>query len=188
MEFFMRRGCLVVEEHENKKVMSKNGERKNDKLERPPYDDCCPICFGDFTLPCRTSCGHWFCAGCILEVWHYRAAPQRCKCPICCCLIKNLVPEASLQAQKEEEVVGVLRSVQEYNHLYAGGFHGLLMKVRASPLLTRSIFQNLIDPGRLKQNYYIMRFFALLLASLYHIYECDFIPAGIFHFHPHTLD
>ncbi|GAA0187173.1 hypothetical protein LIER_34461 [Lithospermum erythrorhizon] len=37
------------------------------------------------------------------------------------------VPQASLQAKKEEEVLGVLRSVQEYNHLYVGGFYGLLM-------------------------------------------------------------
>lgn len=27
----------------------------------PPADDCCPICFGDFTIPCKANCGHWYC-------------------------------------------------------------------------------------------------------------------------------
>lgn len=27
----------------------------------PPVDDCCPICFGDFTVPCKADCGHWYC-------------------------------------------------------------------------------------------------------------------------------
>ncbi|KAK4848627.1 hypothetical protein QYF36_015283 [Acer negundo] len=33
----------------------------------PPVDDCCPICFGDFTVPCKADCGHWYCANCIMQ-------------------------------------------------------------------------------------------------------------------------
>ena len=36
--------------------------RGNKRLsESPPDDDCCPICFGSFTVPCRSNCGHWYC-------------------------------------------------------------------------------------------------------------------------------
>lgn len=36
------------------------GERKRES-ETPPEDDCCPICFSSFTVPCRGNCGHWYC-------------------------------------------------------------------------------------------------------------------------------
>lgn len=34
--------------------------------EVPPDDDVCPICFGDFTVPCKSVCGHWYCGGLLL--------------------------------------------------------------------------------------------------------------------------
>lgn len=27
----------------------------------PSLDDVCPICFHDYTMPCKANCGHWFC-------------------------------------------------------------------------------------------------------------------------------
>lgn len=30
-------------------------------MEKPPADDVCPICFGNFEVPCRAPCGHWYC-------------------------------------------------------------------------------------------------------------------------------
>lgn len=29
--------------------------------DNPPTDDCCPICFGGFVVPCKAPCGHWYC-------------------------------------------------------------------------------------------------------------------------------
>lgn len=43
---------------ETTKEMPPNVERGK---EIPPNDDVCPICFGDYTIPCKTNCGHWFC-------------------------------------------------------------------------------------------------------------------------------
>lgn len=37
-----------------------------EEREVPPDDDVCPICFSDFTVPCRSVCGHWYCGGLIL--------------------------------------------------------------------------------------------------------------------------
>lgn len=36
-------------------------ERKGSNMETPPTDDVCPICFGNFNVPCRAPCGHWYC-------------------------------------------------------------------------------------------------------------------------------
>lgn len=48
-----RKSEMVVENH-------RNGET-------PPDDDCCSICFGDFDIPCKTNCGHWFCGEILLN-------------------------------------------------------------------------------------------------------------------------
>lgn len=49
-----------VEREKSEKVFLEDTE-KTDQPEKQPEDDHCPICFGDFTIPCRTNCGHWFC-------------------------------------------------------------------------------------------------------------------------------
>ncbi|KAL8155894.1 hypothetical protein AgCh_001083 [Apium graveolens] len=36
-------------------------ERVRENRDSPPSDDVCPICFGEFTVPVKTNCGHWFC-------------------------------------------------------------------------------------------------------------------------------
>ncbi|CAK9168281.1 unnamed protein product [Ilex paraguariensis] len=145
----------------------------------PPVDDCCAICFGSFTIPCKTNCGHWFCANCILQFWNHRAALQRCKCPICSCLISKLTPEASsLFQQQEQEVIEVLKNIQKYNRLFVGGVHGLILKVVGLPLFIRRMFRGLMDPDRFRFNYCTMRVFALVLSCLYNISPFDFIPTG----------
>ncbi|KAG9141851.1 hypothetical protein Leryth_013978 [Lithospermum erythrorhizon] len=182
----VKMGDLVVERQygdgDGEVIGGGGGEEKrrneDGRMERPPEDDCCPICFGDFTLPCKTNCGHWFCAGCILQFWHYRAAFERCKCPICCRQISKLAPDESLLVQEEDEVVRALKSIQQYNCLYVGGVRGLFLKAQSSPLLMKRVFHNLMDPGRLKYNYYTMRFIGLALACLYHACGFDFIPTG----------
>lgn len=152
-------------------------ERK--RKEKPPEDDCCPICFGDFTVSCRTNCGHWFCGNCILQLWMYRGALRACKCPICTCSISKLTPEASLFSREEKEVVDLLKGIERYNRLYVGGLNGLLLKI---PLLLRRVFWALIDmlldPHQIRLNYNVMRLVALLLGWIYRTCDFDFIPTG----------
>ncbi|XP_059313585.1 uncharacterized protein LOC132064574 [Lycium ferocissimum] len=158
------------------------GVKRSIESEKPPDDDVCPICFGNFTIPCKTNCGHWFCASCILQLWHYRSALRQCKCPICCCLISRLVPEASLLVQQEEDVVELLRKIRRYNHLYISGAYGIFLKVLALPLLTRRVLRALMDalmdPDQVRLNYYLMRLLALLLSWIYCSCEFKFIPTG----------
>ncbi|KAK3000887.1 hypothetical protein RJ639_021506 [Escallonia herrerae] len=143
---------------ENSERVVNEGKREGD---RPPEDDCCAICFGDFTIACKTSCGHWFCATCILQFWNYRAALEKCKCPICSRPISKLTPEVSLLVLQEKEVVDVLKGVQRYNRLFQGGACGLMLKALESPLLLKRMFRELMDPDRFRANYYTMRFLAV---------------------------
>ncbi|XP_060167673.1 uncharacterized protein LOC132598679 isoform X2 [Lycium barbarum] len=141
------------------------GVKRRIESEKAPDDDVCSICFGNFTIPCKTNCGHWFCASCILQLWHYRSALRQCKCPICCCLISKLVPEASLLVQQEEDVVELLRRIRRYNHLHISGAYGIFLKVLALPLLTRRVLRALMDalmdPDQVRLNYYLMRLLAV---------------------------
>lgn len=68
-----------------------------------------------------------FTAGCIMELWRYRANSKQCKCPICGCLIVNLVLQPSLLIHPGDEVGKILRDIQLYNSMNLGGLSALLM-------------------------------------------------------------
>ncbi|CAA2989438.1 E3 ubiquitin- ligase RNF170-like [Olea europaea subsp. europaea] len=152
------------EENENQIVVGEIGKgegfnivgdyRKN----LPPIDDVCPICFDRFTIPCRTNCGHWYCASCILEFWAFRSSIRPCKCPLCSCHITNLVPTISRLIGQDEDVIVVVQKVRQYNSLYIGGFCGFFLKIQASPLVIRRIFRIMMEPHHFRFIYYIMRF------------------------------
>ncbi|XP_075500348.1 uncharacterized protein LOC142538934 [Primulina tabacum] len=143
-----------------------------------PVDEVCPICFDKFNIPCRTNCGHWFCAGCVMQFWMYRSSIQQCKCPLCCCIINNLAPEMSQDGLPTDDVVEVLKKVRRYNGLSTGGMQGLFQKVLALPLLMNRIIRILIAPDGVRCIYYVMRLLGLLLAFLYEMGEYEFIATG----------
>ncbi|KAB1993595.1 hypothetical protein ES319_D13G041300v1 [Gossypium barbadense] len=125
--------------------------------ETPPDDDCCPICFGSFTVPCRSNCGHWYCGSCILQFWNYSSASMPCKCPMCACKIVNLMPEASLQQQQDQDVT---------------------QKLRQLPFFMKKIFQGLMDPDANDTYIAEMRLFAMVLSIIYRATPFDFLPTG----------
>ena len=67
-----------------------------------------------------------FAGSCILQFWNYSSASEPCKCPMCTCKIVNLMPDASLQQQQDQEVTEVLKSIQRYNLLFVGGVRGFV--------------------------------------------------------------
>ncbi|XP_042012727.1 uncharacterized protein LOC121761185 [Salvia splendens] len=103
------------------KMLSWFGKGKNlagggYRKDRPPEDDCCPICFDDFHVPCRTNCGHWFCGSCLVRFSKFMANFQLCKCPMCESWIYNLVPYTPVMIQPgREEVSEILREIEQYN-------------------------------------------------------------------------
>ncbi|OMP01624.1 Zinc finger, RING-type [Corchorus olitorius] len=164
-----------TEVRENKAEDSRERKRLS---ETPPDDDCCPICFGSFTVPCRSNCGHWYCGNCILQFWNYSSASKPCKCPMCTCQIVNLMPEASLHQQQDQEVTEVLKSVQRYNLLFVGGARGFVQKMRELPLFIKRMFRALMDPDTNDSYLAEMRLFAMFLSIIYRATPFDFIPTG----------
>ncbi|XP_010530880.1 PREDICTED: E3 ubiquitin-protein ligase RNF170 isoform X2 [Tarenaya hassleriana] len=151
-----------------------DGRREN---ETPPDDDCCPICFGSFTIPCRANCGHWYCGSCILQFWSYSTAARPCKCPMCVRHITKLTPEASLQQSQEQEVKEVLAKVRRYNRLFVGGLTGLI-QVHELPTIMKKMIWSMMDPDRNNLYLHEVRLFALFMSILYTATEFDFIPTG----------
>ncbi|KAK1402180.1 E3 ubiquitin-protein like [Heracleum sosnowskyi] len=151
-------------------------ERVEENRDSPPSDDVCPICFGEFTVPVKTNCGHWFCGSCFLQFWNHKPSLRKCKCPMCSQLISKLTPEACLLNRHEKEVRDVLKNVHKYNCLFQGGFRGFVQNVFSLPLLTKKLLQGLMDPDRFRINYDTARCIGIMVGLMYQISPLDFIP------------
>ncbi|GER42889.1 RING/U-box superfamily protein [Striga asiatica] len=147
--------------------------------ELPPADDVCPICFDRFSIPCRSNCGHWFCANCILQFWMLKSSFGPCKCPFCYTQIINLKPETSSPTQTSDDAIQVLKKVHQYNSLYVSGPLGVFPRL----LTLRLFMRRALDPDGLRCIYYGMRLLGfslsqLLLAFVYEKWEFEFVPTG----------
>ncbi|KAF8112338.1 hypothetical protein N665_0065s0109 [Sinapis alba] len=169
-------GVVTAEE---RKIERDNGGERKTESETPPDDDCCPICFGSFTVPCRGDCGHWYCGSCILQYWNYAAVSRPCKCPMCVRHITKLTPEASLQERQEQEVKEVLAKIRRYNRLFVGGLTGFV-QVQELPLLMKRMVWHMMDPDTNNLYFNEVRIFAMLMSTLYTASEFNFIPTGGF--------
>ncbi|KAG8366101.1 hypothetical protein BUALT_Bualt17G0040900 [Buddleja alternifolia] len=183
--------CIRDDEEEKREAAGYNREK-------PPEDDCCPICFGDFRVPCKANCGHWFCGSCILQLWEYRSRPRRCKCPFCSCAISKLTPQVSPVNKTDNEAAEVLQNIQHYNRFYVKGIegcflistfylrkHGPLLHVYIWSLLRalvvvvintpasikRAFVVLIIHPQRIRINYQQVRVIACTMTILLHLYH-----------------
>ncbi|CAH2076953.1 unnamed protein product [Thlaspi arvense] len=165
---------------EEGKIEEDNRVERKTESETPPEDDCCPICFSSFTVPCRGNCGHWYCGSCILQYWNYAAVSRPCKCPMCARHITKLSPEPSLQQHQEQEVKEVLANIRRYNRLFVGGLTGFVQKVQELPLLMKRMVWHMMDPDTNNLYFHEVRIFAMFISSLYTAAEFNFIPTGGF--------
>ena len=51
----------------------------------------CSVCLGALQDAVETSCGHTFCAQCILLHWDHDRFPSHCRCPVCRTVVCTLV-------------------------------------------------------------------------------------------------
>ncbi|XP_058222256.1 uncharacterized protein LOC131332195 [Rhododendron vialii] len=200
-----RKKDIRPSEREKEKKTSPGAEMENDA---PPNDDICPICFENYNIPCKTNCGHWYCANCIITFWLYKSLFLRCKCPLCNQPIKIMTPDPSLSLRTENEVVEALFIIQAYNRLSGGGVHSLILKMRLlsrlAPMYLKRLLpyllpailvvlivigvimflmlkrysRGLLDPDKLILNFAIARIVALALSLSYNYYGFGFLPGG----------
>ncbi|XP_057812343.1 uncharacterized protein LOC131026494 [Salvia miltiorrhiza] len=166
------------DDESNEASTSDERERKLATMEKPPSDDVCPICFGNFVVPCRSPCGHWYCGSCILQYWNFSAALQPCKCPMCSQRITKLIPEASLYHRRQSEISKVLQNVGDYNRLFVGGVSGFMLKFLAIPLYIKRMFREMLNPDRPGVYLHEMRIIAMLLGIIYSFVPFDFLRIG----------
>ncbi|XP_028753249.1 E3 ubiquitin-protein ligase RNF170-like isoform X1 [Neltuma alba] len=150
---------------------------KDTVIELPPRDDCCPVCHGDFNLPCRTSCSHWFCGECILRVWLHGDATKQCKCPMCCRHFSSLAPvQAAFDRSQNPESNKIMENVRRYNRLHIGGMQGLMQKFFDLPFFIRMALQDMMDPDKTSSYLTRVRLFAMALGMMYVLNPFEFLP------------
>ncbi|XP_058088853.1 uncharacterized protein LOC131235614 isoform X2 [Magnolia sinica] len=120
-------------------------------------------------------------ANCIMRVWHYGSALQPCKCPICRRLITLLIPtEAALRQRHEPEAHQVLEKIEKYNHLFGGGPHSLIQRLRDLPFFVKRMLRELMDPQRsLPLVHRTRMIFAMVLTGIYVLSPIDILPEGM---------
>ncbi|XP_072970595.1 uncharacterized protein [Typha angustifolia] len=147
-------------------------------MELPPENDCCSVCHDEFTLPCQANCSHWFCAQCILRVWHHGSALQPCKCPICRRFITLLVPADGLRRQQQgTEDSQTIENIEKYNRIFGGGSRSLIQRLQDLPFFIRRLFREIMDPQRTLPFVFRARMiFAMVLSALYVLSPVDILP------------
>ncbi|KAH7845304.1 hypothetical protein Vadar_000471 [Vaccinium darrowii] len=160
---------------EEKGITPPDIERGKDK---PPNDDICPICFGNYDIACQTNCGHWP----VL-----RSMLQPCNCPLCTQSIKKLTPQASLIHSTDNEVVEALKKVQGYNRLFEASIRGFILRQRQLSVFSwgirhkilwvlRMMYIGLWDHDNFIPNYLLAKATAMLLALTYRYSGMKFLP------------
>nr|XP_022916060.1 zinc-binding protein A33 [Onthophagus taurus] len=79
--------CLLL-------VKLKTNSDNKRKLQRTKVynSDVCPICLSELMIPVRISCGHAYCASCIIKYFEYILKRGKVECPMC----KETIKEAKL--------------------------------------------------------------------------------------------
>eukprot|EP00026_Physarum_polycephalum_P019079 Phypoly_transcript_20920.p1 GENE.Phypoly_transcript_20920~~Phypoly_transcript_20920.p1 ORF type:complete len:187 (+),score=9.28 Phypoly_transcript_20920:48-608(+) len=138
----------------------------------------CPLCLEPFSHATTTSCGHCFCAPCILEYWNKKGRSSKVTCPIDRKPISLLIPnyvlrkEVSSQLRQHENsslAAQYDREIETYNTKFA----------HQPQTVTESIREDWAMLGLMRAgNFFhtILVYATLILVLLYLFFPFDLIP------------
>mmetsp|Transcript_27608 Transcript_27608/g.49800 ORF Transcript_27608/g.49800 Transcript_27608/m.49800 type:complete len:220 (+) Transcript_27608:552-1211(+) len=129
----------------------------------------CILCLDEIQNEVQATCGHLFCARCILAVWEHNNA--KLACPTC------RGPIAILFANFEEsdsESTHAMLEVSRYNCLYAEEERTWWKLLSDSPFLLRRFFTSLSNPSTF--TIYMKLLQLVILAFVYLLVPYDIIP------------
>ncbi|RNA09020.1 E3 ubiquitin-ligase RNF170-like [Brachionus plicatilis] len=141
----------------------------------------CPICLNVSNLPIETSCGHIFCANCIIQ-YHRISNSLRINCPMCRQQVNYLLRlYSSEEQQRQQEQYGeVFATIGSYNRRNGGQPRSLLEYIYDVPILFRHLMNELFSYDGISLWYRIRIIFFLLVAFCYFLSPLDIIPEALF--------
>eukprot|EP01090_Pellita_catalonica_P008630 TRINITY_DN1971_c0_g1_i4.p1 TRINITY_DN1971_c0_g1~~TRINITY_DN1971_c0_g1_i4.p1 ORF type:complete len:245 (-),score=4.93 TRINITY_DN1971_c0_g1_i4:34-768(-) len=138
----------------------------------------CPLCLDTFTAACETSCGHAFCAPCILQVWEVGSRQGKIKCPIDRRMVSMLIPSWTLRAEVDirDHEKGIKSTkeydiqIEDYNQKNSLKPRNFSDQAQEDWILLRKMF------AERKIIYKVLIFVTMFVGFLYFVAPADLIP------------
>ncbi|XP_043214862.1 E3 ubiquitin-protein ligase RNF170-like [Amphibalanus amphitrite] len=166
------------------RAASSGGRRRRSSV--TGSDPLCPICLEGRHHAVETSCGHLFCAKCLL-VHREQSEPLR---PMLCPLCRQQVTLLFLcytgteLACTEPEAVSVRsatrRAVTEYNRRFSGLPRPWLEHIRDVPCLLRHLWREAVSPGGVLLLLRVRVVMCFLMALVYLVLPFDLLPEAVY--------
>mmetsp|Transcript_98314 Transcript_98314/g.194802 ORF Transcript_98314/g.194802 Transcript_98314/m.194802 type:complete len:248 (-) Transcript_98314:59-802(-) len=151
-------------------------------------NDCCPICLHNLVIPVESSCGHWFCATCILAYWHASrsAFSTLVVCPCCRSDVTMFFLDSRLETGRLlDDQAAAMREVNEYNLIAQRAPWTISRAISDTPVLLRRLIltvlsrRSLVYLRRARILLHLMvGMICLLLQLVYVAAPVDVLPEG----------
>lgn len=136
-------------------------------------DGSCCICLELIQNETQASCGHCFCAGCILELWNINGQ-MTASCPLCRLPINMLYP--NFRDDGTDELKNDLTGIHRYNTLH-GANRSFKEILYDAPYLIKRIFTHIFTLKFIICQAFCW-IFLLICAAVYILSPADIISEG----------
>jgi uncharacterized membrane protein YkvA (DUF1232 family) len=147
----------------------------------------CPLCLDVLTDAVETSCGHAFCAGCILRVWETDREQRPIRCPIDRRNVSMLIPSyalrAGVDAHRRETGQAIAPDagpagqydgkVDQYNQRYLNADRPVIQRVQEDWVLFNRVMNGDLTLRK------ILTIITICLGFIYLILPFDLVPDSV---------
>eukprot|EP01089_Gocevia_fonbrunei_P003251 TRINITY_DN1316_c0_g3_i1.p1 TRINITY_DN1316_c0_g3~~TRINITY_DN1316_c0_g3_i1.p1 ORF type:complete len:194 (-),score=16.01 TRINITY_DN1316_c0_g3_i1:19-600(-) len=148
-----------------------------------PHNLECPLCLELLVAACETSCGHAFCAPCIVGVWKSSNRSHKIVCPVDRREVSMLIPSwtirGEVEAKRSPNTKGFSQyltdreydvQIDEYNTAYASMSRPAKYQFQEHMILLRRVWRES------NTGYKVFLIGLALLGAIYFLYPTDLIP------------